>query len=255
MRGLSTLDSRETTRLGLKESKTMADELKQDEEQVVPVGADEALESDIAVDPEVSSEAEAVGGELVGGDAATAAAPVNENFKWYIIHAYSGFERKVKESLQSRVAAYHLEDKVGRIEIPTEPTTEMRNGKKYTIDRVFLPGYVFVEMALDNDMWHVVKNTPRVTGFLQTGDQPNALSEAEVNAMLNRSDVTKEKPKLKLKFTKGEQVRITDGPFNNFNGAVDDVNEDKQTLKVMVSIFGRPTPTEVSFANVEKVEE
>jgi transcriptional antiterminator NusG len=243
-------------RLGLKESKTMADELKQEEEQVVPTGADEALESDVAVDPEVSSEGEAVGGEVAaeGGEVA-AAAPVNENFKWYIIHAYSGFERKVKESLQSRVAAYHLEDKVGRIEIPTEPTTELRNGKKYTIDRVFLPGYVFVEMALDNDMWHVVKNTPRVTGFLQTGDQPNALSEAEVNAMLNRSDVTKEKPKLKLKFTKGEQVRITDGPFNNFNGAVDDVNEDKQTLKVMVSIFGRPTPTEVSFANVEKVEE
>ena len=232
----------------------MADELKQDEEQVVPTGADEALESDVAVDPEVSTEGEAVGGETGGGEVA-AAASVNENFKWYIIHAYSGFERKVKESLQSRVAAYHLEDKVGRIEIPTEPTTEMRNGKKYTIDRVFLPGYVFVEMALDNDMWHVVKNTPRVTGFLQTGDQPNALSEAEVNAMLNRSDVTKEKPKLKLKFTKGEQVRITDGPFNNFNGAVDDVNEDKQTLKVMVSIFGRPTPTEVSFANVEKVEE
>jgi transcriptional antiterminator NusG len=194
------------------------------------------------------------GAETPASDAGTTAAPVNENFKWYIIHAYSGFERKVKESLQSRVAAYHLEDRVGRIEIPTEPTTELRNGKKYTIDRVFLPGYVFVEMALDNDLWHVVKNTPRVTGFLQTGDQPNALSEAEVNAMLNRSDVTKEKPKLKLKFTKGEQVRITDGPFNNFNGAVDDVNEDKQTLKVMVSIFGRPTPTEVSFANVEKVE-
>ena len=181
-------------------------------------------------------------------------APHN-NFKWYIIHAYSGFERKVKESLQSRVAAYRLEDRVGRIEIPTEPTTELRNGKKYTIDRVFLPGYVFVEMALDNDLWHVVKNTPRVTGFLQTGDQPNALSEAEVNAMLNRADVTKEKPKMKLKFSKGEQVRITEGPFANFNGAVDDVNEDKQTLKVMVSIFGRPTPTEVSFASVEKADE
>jgi transcription termination/antitermination protein NusG len=241
--------------LGLKESKTMADELKQEEEKVVPVGADEALASDVAMDPEAAQENETAGGDVAEAEAATAAAPVNENFKWYIIHAYSGFERKVKESLQSRVAAYHLEDKVGRIEIPTEPTTELRNGKKYTIDRVFLPGYVFVEMALDNDMWHVVKNTPRVTGFLQTGDQPNALSEAEVNAMLNRSDVTKEKPKLKLKFTKGEQVRITDGPFNNFNGAVDDVNEDKQTLKVMVSIFGRPTPTEVSFANVEKVEE
>ncbi len=237
------------------EGKGMANKLKQTEqaEEIESTTlAEDALAAEAAVDPEI-----AVAGEAVGGDQAAVGSevPVNENFKWYIIHAYSGFERKVKESLLSRVAAYHLEDKVGRIEIPTEPTTEMRNGKKYTIDRVFLPGYVFVEMALDNDMWHVVKNTPRVTGFLQTGDQPNALSEAEVNAMLNRSDVTKEKPKLKLKFTKGEQVRITEGPFNNFNGAVDDVNEDKQTLKVMVSIFGRPTPTEVSFANVEKAEE
>jgi transcriptional antiterminator NusG len=192
--------------------------------------------------------------DTVAAAAEPAAPAVNENFKWYIIHAYSGFERKVKESLMSRVSAYHLEDRVGRIEIPVEPVTELRNGKKYTIDRVFLPGYVFVEMALDNDLWHVVKNTPRVTGFLQTGDQPNALSEQEVSAMLNRADVTKDKPKMKMKFTKGEQVRINEGPFANFNGAVDDVNEDKQTLKVMVSIFGRPTPTEVEFSNVEKFE-
>ena len=182
------------------------------------------------------------------------APPVNENFKWYIIHAYSGFERKVRESLESRIRAFGLENRIGRIMIPTEPVTELRNGKKYTIERVFLPGYVFVEMALDNDLWHVVKNTPRVTGFLQTGDQPNALSEQEVSAMLNRADVTKDKPKMKMKFTKGEQVRINEGPFANFNGAVDDVNEDKQTLKVMVSIFGRPTPTEVEFSNVEKFE-
>jgi transcription termination/antitermination protein NusG len=221
----------------------MADEFNQQEENLEAIEtATGALD---AADPTTAEEA--------GVEEALPAH--NENFKWYIIHAYSGFERKVKESLESRVRAYHLEDRVGRIEIPTEPTTEMRNGKKYTIDRVFLPGYVFVEMALDNDLWHVVKNTPRVTGFLQTGDQPNALSEQEVNAMLNRADVTKEKPKLKLKFVKGEQVRITEGPFANFNGAVDDINEDKQTLKVMVSIFGRPTPTEVSFGSVEKSEE
>jgi transcriptional antiterminator NusG len=234
----------------------MAEELEQTELSV----AEETPAETVAAEPTTAGADDIAPVEEAAPEAEVAAepeaaAPVNENFKWYIIHAYSGFERKVKESLMSRVMAYHLEDKVGRIEIPTEPTTELRNGKKYTIDRVFLPGYVFVEMALDNDMWHVVKNTPRVTGFLQTGDQPNALSEAEVNAMLNRSDVTKEKPKMKMKFTKGEQVRITDGPFNNFNGAVDDVNEDKQTLKVMVSIFGRPTPTEVSFANVEKAEE
>jgi transcriptional antiterminator NusG len=190
-------------------------------------------------------------------EAAEATEPVapESNLKWYIIHAYSGFERKVKESLESRVHAFGLAHKIGRIEIPTEPVTEVRNNKKYTIDRVFLPGYVFVEMDLDNDLWHLVKNTPRVTGFLQTGDTPTPLSEAEVNSMLNRADVVKDKPKLKVKFEKGEQVRITEGPFANFNGAVDDVNDDKQTLKVMVSIFGRPTPTEVEFSQVEKTVE
>ena len=193
------------------------------------------------------------------GEAATEgehlAPPANENFKWYIIHAYSGFERKVKESLESRIRAYSLENKIGRIEIPLEPTSEMRNGKKVIVDRVFLPGYVFVEMDLDHDLWHVIKNTPRVTGFLGTGDSPVALSEQEVESMLNRTDVTREKPTLKVKFERGEQVRINDGPFANFNGAVDDINEEKQTLKVMVSIFGRPTPVEIEFSKVEKITE
>ena len=180
--------------------------------------------------------------------------PANQNFKWYIIHAYSGFERKVRESLESRIRAFGLENRIGRIMIPTEPVTELRNGKKYTIDRVFLPGYVLVEMELDNDLWHVIKNTPRVTGFLGTGDNPVALSEEEVSSILFRTDAAKDKPTMKVKFAKGEQVRISEGPFANFNGAVDDINEDKQTLKVMVSIFGRPTPTEVEFSQVEKIE-
>ena len=182
------------------------------------------------------------------------APPVNENFKWYIIHAYSGFERKVRESLESRITAFGLQNKIGRIMIPTEPVTELRNGKKYTIDRVFLPGYVLVEMDLDNDLWHVIKNTPRVTGFLGTGDNPVALSEQEVSSILFRSDAAKDKPSMKIKFEKGEQVRINEGPFANFNGTVDDVNEDRQTLKVMVSIFGRSTPVEIEFAKVDKME-
>ncbi len=181
------------------------------------------------------------------------APPVNENFKWYIIHAYSGFERKVRESLESRISAFGLQNKIGRIMIPTEPVTELRNGKKYTIERVFLPGYVLIEMDLDNDLWHVIKNTPRVTGFLGTGDNPVALSEQEVSSILFRSDVSKDKPTLKIKFEKGEQVRINEGPFANFTGAVDEVNEDKQTLKVMVSIFGRSTPVEIEFSKVDKV--
>ena len=183
------------------------------------------------------------------------APPVNENFKWYIIHAYSGFERKVRESLESRITAFGLQNRIGRIMIPTEPVTELRNGKKYTIERVFLPGYVLVEMELDNDLWHVIKNTPRVTGFLGTGDNPVALSEQEVSSILFRSDAAKDKPSMKVKFDKGEQVRINEGPFANFTGAVDDVNEDKQTLKVMVSIFGRSTPVEIEFSKVDKVEE
>lgn len=195
-----------------------------------------------------------VGGtEAAETDAELLAPPANENFKWYIIHAYSGFERKVKESLESRIRAYSLENKIGRIEIPLEPSTELRNGKKVIIDRVFLPGYVFIEMDLDNDLWHVIKNTPRVTGFLGTGDSPVALSDTEVASMLNRADVSKDKPSMKIRFDKGEQVRINEGPFANFNGAVDDVNEEKQTLKVMVSIFGRPTPVEIEFSKVEKM--
>jgi transcription termination/antitermination protein NusG len=196
--------------------------------------------------PEVTSAA---------GDTSTEqlAPPVNENFKWYIIHAYSGFERKVRESLESRIMAFGLQNRIGRIMIPTEPVTELRNGKKYTIERVFLPGYVLVEMDLDNDLWHVIKNTPRVTGFLGTGDNPVALSEQEVSSILFRSDSSKDKPSMKVKFEKGEQVRINEGPFANFTGAVDEINEDKQTLKVMVSIFGRSTPVEIEFSKVDKV--
>ena len=204
----------------------------------------------MAVD-EQTPEAQDPGGET---PSAQLAPPVNENFKWYIIHAYSGFERKVRESLESRIQAFGLHNRIGRIMIPTEPVTELRNGKKYTIERVFLPGYVLVEMELDNDLWHVIKNTPRVTGFLGTGDKPVALSEAEVSSILFRSEAAKDKPSMKVKFEKGEQVRINEGPFANFNGTVDDVNEDRQTLKVMVSIFGRSTPVEIEFAKVDKME-
>jgi transcriptional antiterminator NusG len=193
----------------------------------------------MAVDEQIP-EAQEPGGEQPTEQLAP---PVNENFKWYIIHAYSGFERKVRESLESRIQAFGLQNRIGRIMIPTEPVTELRNGKKYTIERVFLPGYVLV-----------IKNTPRVTGFLGTGDKPVALSEAEVSSILFRSETSKDKPSMKVKFEKGEQVRINEGPFANFNGTVDDVNDDRQTLKVMVSIFGRSTPVEIEFAKVDKME-
>ena len=178
--------------------------------------------------------------------------PRNPNMKWYIIHSYSGFERKVKESLESRVQAFGLQDKIGRVLIPTEPVTEVRGGKKYTTERMFYPGYVLVEMDMDDHVWHVVKSTPRVTGFVGTGQQPTPLSEEEVSHIVYRVSEGKDKPKLKVKFEKNEAVKITEGPFASFDGIVDEVNEDRETLKVMVTIFGRSTPVELEFNQVEK---
>lgn len=187
-------------------------------------------------------------------EAAAVEAPKNENLHWYILHAYSGFERKVKESLESRIQAFGLTSKIAQIVIPTEPVTETVNGKKRTVERVFLPGYVLIEMELDNQIWHIIKETPRVTGFLGTGDKPVALSHEEIASLLNRQEDTKEKPRQKIKFEKNESVRITEGPFANFNGIVDEINEDRSTLKVMVTIFGRSTPVELEFGKVEKIE-
>jgi len=182
-----------------------------------------------------------------------AEAVVNPNMKWYIIHTYSGFEKKVRESLESRIQAFGLQEKIGKVLIPTEPVTEIRGGKKYTVERMLYPGYVLVQMDMDDHVWHVVKSTPRVTGFVGTGQQPTPLSEDEVNQIVYRVDTGRDKPKIKVKFEKSETVRIIDGPFANFNGIVDDVNEDRETLKVMVTIFGRATPVELEFGQVEKV--
>jgi transcription termination/antitermination protein NusG len=187
--------------------------------------------------------------------------PANPNMKWYIVHTYSGFERKVKESLESRIQAYGMAEKIGKVLIPTEPVTEVRGGKKYTSERMFYPGYVLVEMDLtgfrsggDGDqVWHLVKSTPRVTGFVGTANDPTPLSEDEVNQIVYRVNVGKDKPKLRVKFEKNESVRITEGPFASFTGVVDEVNEDRETLKVMVTIFGRATPVELEFGQVEKV--
>lgn len=217
----------------------MAEELEQPEIPQEP-------EAEAAAAPEVETTAPA--------EAAAEEQPaVNERFKWYILHAYSGFERRVRDSIKSRVEAFGLADKVGRVMIPIEPVTEIINGKKRTVERLFLPGYVMVEMDLDNDLWHVLKDTPKVTGFLGTGDKPVALSEEEVGSILFRSETSKEKPRLKIRFEKNEQVRITEGPFANFNGVVDEINEDRETLKVMVTIFGRSTPVELEFGKVEKI--
>jgi transcriptional antiterminator NusG len=219
-----------------------------------------------AVMPEASpveqppAEAQAAEGAGEAAEAAAPARPKNPNMRWYIVHTYSGFEKKVRESLQSRIQAFGLEEKIGGVLIPTEPVTEVRSGKKYTIERMFYPGYVLVEMDLTgfrsggegDHVWHVVKSTPRVTGFVGTANDPTPLSEEEVNQIVYRVAVGKDKPRLKVKFEKNEAVKITEGPFASFTGVVDEVNEDRETLKVMVTIFGRSTPVELEFGQVEK---
>jgi len=159
--------------------------------------------------------------------------------QWYIIHTYSGFEKKVKESLESRVAAFNLQDKIGRVMIPTEDVVEMRGGKKTVASRMSYPGYVLVEMDLDDNTWHIVRNTPRVTGFVGSATAPPPLSEAEVDAIINRVHTPLDRPKPKVVFERNEQVRIIDGPFANFNGTVEDIDNDHSRLKVSGTIFGR----------------
>jgi len=171
---------------------------------------------------------------------------------WYIIHTYSGFEKKVKESLEGRVTAFGLGEKIGRVMVPTEDVIEVRGGKKIISPRMFYPGYVLVEMEMNDDTWHVVRSTPRVTGFVGSGQSPSPLSDEEVQAILNRSATPTEKQKPKLTFERNEQVRIVDGPFSSFNGVVEEVNPDRNTLKVSVTIFGRSTPVELDFTQVEK---
>ena len=173
--------------------------------------------------------------------------------KWFIIHTYSGFEHKVQESLRTRSEAFGFADKIGQILIPTEEVVEMRGGKKVTSKRLVYPGYVLVEMEMNDALWHEVKNTPRVTGFVGGGNSPVPLSADEVNSVLNRQATAAERPRPKTTFEKNDSVRIVDGPFANFSGKVDEVNPERGTLRVMVTIFGRATPVELEFLQVEKV--
>lgn len=170
---------------------------------------------------------------------------------WYIIHAYSGFEQKVAESLRSRAQAFGFADRLGQILIPTEEVVELRNGKKVTSKRLLYPGYVIVEMEMDDELWHAVKSTPRVTGFVGGGTKPVPLTADEVNAVLYRQ--APERPRPKMTFEKNETVKIIDGPFTNFSGKVDEINTERNTLRVMVTIFGRSTPVELDFLQVEKI--
>lgn len=173
--------------------------------------------------------------------------------RWYVVHAYSGFENQVKRSLEERVERSGMQDKFGQILVPTEEVVEMREGQKRNTARKFFPGYVLVQMDMDDESWHLVKDVPRVMGFIGgTSDRPAPISDREAQSILDRIQEGVEKPRPKVLFEPGEVVRITEGPFNDFNGVVEDVDYEKSRLRVAVLIFGRSTPVDLEFGQVEK---
>lgn len=218
-------------------------------------GTDEVV---LSQGPDSDSEATgaAAEGPETGEPVAVAVAEPTEKkddgTSWYVVHTYSGYERKVKQSLEERVRGMGLEDEIVEVLIPTEDVVEIKGGKKVVTAKKFFPGYLLVRMVMNDTLWHLVKNTPRVTGFVGEGRTAIPLTQDEVDKILNRMEESAEAPKPKFQFAKGEMVRITDGPFTNFSGKVDEVDMRRSTLKVMVSIFGRPTPVELDFFQVEK---
>jgi len=179
---------------------------------------------------------------------------VPSNKRWYVVHAYSGMEKAVERNLRERIDRSEMKDKFGRILVPMEEVVELKNGKKAVTERRFFPGYVLVEMEMADDSWHLVKHTNKVTGFVGGAkNRPSPISEAEVMKIVNQMQEGVEKPRPKVQWEVGELVRVKEGPFTDFNGAVEDVNYDKSKVRVSVTIFGRATPVELDFSQVEKV--
>lgn len=172
---------------------------------------------------------------------------------WYVVHTYSGFEKFVAESIRQRCIELNIEDKIGQIIIPTEGVVEIKGGKKVVSTKRSYPGYILIEMSMTDENWHIIRETPKVTGFVGSGKRPSPLSKEEVSQIVEHMETTSEKPKPKHSFEKGEAVRIIDGPFFNFSGIVEEVNNERSTLKVLVTIFGRSTPVELEFLQVEKI--
>ena len=174
--------------------------------------------------------------------------------RWYVVHAYSGQEKSIQQALIERIKRSGMADKFGQVLVPTEEVVEMKSGQKAISERRFFPGYILVQMNMTDNAWHVVKNTPKVTGFVGAGAKPTPLTQEEVEQILTQVVTTKEKPKPKHVYEHGEHVRIIDGPFTNFTGVVEEVNLDRNTLKVMVTIFGRSTPVELDFLQVNRFD-
>jgi len=183
--------------------------------------------------------------------APAAAEGVDTGRRWYVIHTYSGYENKVKTNLEHRIHSMDMGDKIFQVLVPTEEEIEIKNGKRHPVERKVYPGYVLVEMIMGDDSWYVVRNTPGVTSFVGMGTQPTPLTDGEVKAILRQ--IKLDAPKYKVAFTKGEAVRVTDGPFTDLHGVVDEVNPERNKVKVLVSIFGRETPVELDFLQIEKL--
>jgi transcriptional antiterminator NusG len=191
--------------------------------------------------------------ETPSAEVAVPATPVNPDLRWYVVHAYSGMEKAVERNIIERINRAGMQDKFGRILVPMEEVVEIKNGQKKTTERKFFPGYVLVEMVMADDTWHLVKHTNKVTGFVGGAKtRPSPISEAEVMKIVNQMQEGTEKPRHKVEFMPGEYVRIKDGPFTDFNGSVEDVNYDKSKVRVSVTIFGRATPVELEFSQIEK---
>jgi transcription termination/antitermination protein NusG len=185
--------------------------------------------------------------------AAVQAAPTNPDLRWYVVHAYSGMEKAVERNILERIAREGMQSQFGRILVPMEEVVEVKNGQKKTTERKFFPGYVLVEMVMNDETWHLVKHTNKVTGFVGGAkNRPAPISEAEVMKIVNQMQEGTEKPRHKVEFMVGEFVRVKDGPFTDFNGSVEDVNYEKSKVRVSVTIFGRSTPVELDFSQIEK---
>ena len=179
------------------------------------------------------------------------AEPTTDGRRWFVIHTYSGYENKVKTNLEHRIQSMDMGDKIFQVLVPTEEEIEIKNGKRHPVERKIFPGYVLVEMVMSDDSWYVVRNTPGVTSFVGSGNKPTELSDTEVRQILRQ--IKHDAPKYKVAFTKGEAVRVTDGPFTDLHGVVDEVNPERNKVKVLVSIFGRETPVELDFLQIEKL--
>ena len=220
--------------------------MEMEEERVVPQPEDEAAE--MAAAPEGAAEEE--GRPVAEGEPEAQEAEADDGRAWYVVHCYSGYENKVRHNLEQRIESMGMKDKIFDVIVPTEEEVEVKDGKRRTVERRIFPGYILVNMILTEDSWYVVRNTPGVTGFVGMGDEPTPLRPEEVAQILKRME--SETPRVKVTFRQGERVRIVEGPFHDFRGTVDEIDMERGKVRVLINFFGRETPVELDFLQVEK---